>query len=280
MNKHVHRHNQLVSLFVYWFLLIPGLIHGTDNQFPLCGRLGIAVTTLPKAGTNFMGDLLRVLDVPIPVYHFIQDAELPRAWWGINMPFILHQPDDFDKCVIVTRDLRDIMVSAIFWTETSARSILTDPSYTERADAEEFLQDPPDVQLSKVINTIGMPTGLMTVCRYACDLILALKNGPPENVFVITFEELIGADAGGCLADQARYKRLAEMCQFLGYERSTEEIEIAMNKIYGHSISYNPVKKKVGRWNEYFQQVHIDDFKRLWDNLNIALGYPSITEIQ
>jgi hypothetical protein len=248
-----------------------------DQQF-----LERVITSIPKAGTNYMEDLLDALAIDVSISHYILDTPKTRAWWGKIWPWMIRKPSDFvGKTVLLIRDLKDVMPSAVFWVEQNAKSLLQNADqYDSNAikKAEEFLQSSFEEKLYKVIKCEDMAEGLMTLAKHSCFLIHHLLKRKTSDVWVLRFEDFIGIESGGSLDDSSRFQLLSQVFLFLGYQKNTEEIETAVRNTFGKSISYNPVIKKVGRWKEVFNENHIQAFVENWDSLNLDFGYDSILD--
>ena len=227
-----------------------------------------AIATIPKSGTHLIKDLLTELQIEIPCWHYTRLSDFPDG-----LP---------DKTVIVVRDLRDVMVSAVFWCEETAKlAIQGDPRNACFVPyASQFLRKTYDEKLLEIIQ-LGRNTNIgqrsiskevMSITQSAIRLILRLLNSPADSIFVVRFEEIIGTEAGGSLEDSQRWELLAKMFEFLGYEILPEHIELAFANIYSKSLTYNPVMKKVGRWEGLFNQDHKKAFLHHWGPLNMALG--------
>jgi hypothetical protein len=265
-----------LKLFLFFLVMF------IDNQMNADG----IITTIPKAGTHFFISLIQALNIPLSCAHYAIDSEESREWHARWAPWhlpLLKTPESFTMpTVIVIRDLRDLMASACYWIEQIAQREIYCPA-TDRLDlqefyrtrAEEFQHCSPEEQLLHTINMSSLAIGHMMFTKHSIELVtkLMFKN---EKVFIIHFEDIIGEESGGNLTNQERNILISNMCHFLGYERSPEQIETAIKNIFGNSYSFNPVKVKVGRWKNQFSKEHIALFESMWNDFNVALGYPSI----
>ncbi len=239
-----------------------------------------AVVTFPKSGTQYLHLLMQMLNMEVAIDHFTLDTELTRSYWIQLYPWRLRKPEQFvGKTIIVRRDLKDCISSAAFWIKKNAQSIVESPHGHHNIaliNSMEFLCDSYDEQLLKVIKSERMASGLMTNTRYSLDLMDLLLKEKPHSTRILKFEDFIGQEAGGNLCDNDRFELFSDICSFFGYQRSVDEIKIAVEKTFGKCGSYNPVKKKVGRWKDEFKEMHIAAFKEFWESRNLSLGYPPI----
>jgi len=251
-------------------------LYGNPIQEPLADRV---ITTLPKSGTHFFDNLRKELQVDVAMCHFALNTPDTWSWWGKIWPSMLRKPEEFSgKTVILVRDLRDMMPSAVFWLIGCSEDILNHPEQHDEISlklAREYLDATYDEKLLKTIRLEGMAQGFMTFVKYSCDLTTELLKKSSDSIFVIHFEDAIGQQAGGRLKDPARDLLLRDMFRFLGFSKSTEEIAAAVERAFGHSRSYNPVTKKVGRWESEFQEIHKQAFLSYWERYNQAFGYDS-----
>ena len=140
---------------------------------------------------------------------------------------------------------------------------------------EHFLNSSPESQLMQCIQVTNCGKKHMPFTIAVLQLVQDVFKDP--NTFVLRFEDIIGENAGGHLSDTRRYELLQDMCSFLGYHRSLNEVKAACEKVWGNSLTYNPVQKKVGRWKHTFKAEHLKAFELFgWDTINHALGYPTI----
>lgn len=238
-----------------------------SENLPVYPPLQKVITTIPKSGTGFFIALMKELNIKIPVSHYILETDITRENEGKRWPWMVRKPEAFiGKTVIVIRDLKDVMVSMVFWID----------KITNKANYAESHEE----KLMNVIMSEGHAKGSMTTTKHACDLVIELLKKSENSIFVIRFEEIIGIEAGGILRDPERFLLLSEMCQFLGYERTSEEVEIAVRNIFGKSQTYNPVEMKVGRWKDFFNEDHIKVFKENWEEVNISFGYDPIDSVK
>ncbi|MCH9628221.1 MAG: hypothetical protein S4CHLAM2_18770 [Chlamydiales bacterium] len=252
------------------------------------GEASGVITSIPKSGTHFFNSLMKELQIPVPCTHYALNTDESQSWHAQWAPWhlpLLRTPDSFNgPTVVVVRDLRDVMSSACYWVEQIAKRGIYCPADNRpdlenhyRLQASEYLNLPVTEQLVRTIDMTSLASAHMLFTKHSIELILRLIKDH-DQVFVVRFEDFIGEESGGRLTDKERNVLISEMCHFLGYERSPRQVKKAIQVIFGHSNSFNPVKAKVGRWKNEFSSEHIQRFQALWDDYNIALGYPSIVE--
>jgi hypothetical protein len=239
------------------------------------------ITTLPRTGTSLLWGLMRELEMNVAVQHFMLDdnSEIARLVRSDGDPHgLLRKPEHFvDKTVVVIRDLHDIMPSMLYWIEQLVEKSLQNGTIDNETlqTFTQFLNESYETRLLQIINASPGPGRSSMQCIISsCQLVLDLlnkKGTSNASIFVMNFEDYIGTEFGGRQTDPERFKLLSDMCGFLGYERSPYEVEIAFKNIVGKTGSYNPVKKKIGRWEDVYNEEHIEAFDKIWGDLNIQL---------
>lgn len=219
------------------------------------------IFTIPKAGTTLMYALMEELAIPVRVGHYV----LPTNQIG-------------NKNVVVIRDLRDVVCAVPFWVDQIASGRFKDHPYINHPNTPLYSKQTESQKLLQCISIEGLPYDHMKLTEKCVNFILNVMK--KEDTLVIHFEDIIGKSAGGHLSKNETISLLDKVCNHISYPRSRDKIEQALEKVWGNTVSYNPVKKKVHRWKDMFNDKHKEHFIKIWDKLNVGLGYPSITNLK
>ena len=221
------------------------------------------IFTIPKAGTHFMKELLNELNIPIEVKHRHSNPNKKNTLFYISPSAI------GNNNVAVIRDLRDKVCSSVSWLEKRSNAQLS-----THPEANNYKNSSPDEKLLQCIKMEGLSKGHMITTLDCCHFVIDLMKR--ADTFVLRFEDFIGPQAGGHLTEEERVSLLKKMCSHIGHPRSNERINSALQNIWGQSVTYNTVQKKVGRWKQMFNQDHKEAFMNIWNGINVSLGYSAL----
>lgn len=223
------------------------------------------IFTIPKAGTQFMTALMQELNISTPVNHY-SSKDMPSNKIG-------------NRNVVLVRDLRDVMCAVPFWIDQLASgNIIKNHIFVNHPFTGPYLSQTASEKLLQCISKEGLPQGHMEATQNCCKLILELMKR--SDTFVLRFEDVIGKSAGGNLDDDERIALLQKVCKHIRRPRSAKDIRKALDQIWGKSHTYNPVKKKVHRWEALFEDTHKEAFIKIWDAINLELGYSSLLNLE
>jgi hypothetical protein len=91
------------------------------------------------------------------------------------------------------------------------------------------------------------------------------------NIFVVRFEDLVGARGGG--SDELQLMTLMNLASFIGQPKTIEEIKAAAPRLFGGTWTFR--KGQIGEWKNFFKPGHLEILKSLIGREVIELGYES-----
>jgi hypothetical protein len=164
------------------------------------------------------------------------------------------QNDTSFRVLIGVRDLRDVLVSQVYFQWTLLEELLGPCDFEKKLD---FLLEN---------NDIFLHPRLFVISRHA-EAILALKSHPRS--YVVRFENLVGEEGGGnkCLQTITMH----EIAKHLNLEISFRQLDPIQRILFGDSGTFR--EGKIGTWREKFTRVQLDYFNQKFGELQRALGY-------
>lgn len=181
-------------------------------------------------------------DASYPLAH--ADLSQHMEWLAQNRNF---------KLFVGIRDLRDVLVSQVFFQSDFLDKILGPTNIKDRL---RFLINNDDVSQSY----------LFAIHRHA-ENILRLLHHP--NTLLIRFEDLVGPKGGG--SESAQFKLIVAMAQHIGLSVSTLEVRAIQDTLFGDTYTFR--EGKIGSWKKYFDPPLLKLFNRRFGDLQRALGY-------
>ncbi len=164
-----------------------------------------------------------------------------------------------EKLVILQiRDLRDVLVSAVYFFDHELTDLLgKEASFEERLNTlltgDNWMHDALEVSFQKTIEWMKHP-----------------------NAFVCRFEDLVGAKGGG--SDAIQRQTIKSLAHKLGVKLSKKELYQVQEQLFGNEdethISWTFRKGQIGEWEERFDSNQLATFYHLWGEYQQALGYP------
>ncbi|MCH9610624.1 MAG: hypothetical protein K0U13_01640 [Chlamydiae bacterium] len=239
------------------------------------------IITIPKAGFHIFVLTLNELEIYEPAGHFMEDTAESRKALEIAIERDLFPSDWLNPIeyfytnpnIFIIRDLRDVFCSAEKWLVKAALADLSHKNKDQRKCALAYLKLSPDERLKSALLGRGHSSMLNTHVFQVCQLLFRLISSNQCPIFISKFENFFSLED-----KMEQVSHISNLCSFLNEPRSATEIEAALHKVWGHSMTYTPTKKKVGQWKERFTDEHIELFRQHWDELNQQLGYPSIDD--
>ncbi len=238
----------------------------------------VALVSMPKCGTHLLLKLILATDDFIGVTgrrrFFLLDEEIINSFIKNQRLILLSHAiynnenssklaDDSIKKIFIYRDPRDQIVSAAFWIKTIPRVSESEWSIEELIDelisggssiwSTIFLSDEPWKNLENITSFYN--------------LYLPWRFEP--NVYVTSFEKLIGAKGGG--SDEVQLNEIINIAFHIGKNLSLSEAKVIANLLFGGTLTFR--EGKIGSWKEYFLEKHKVAFKKVAGQLLIDLGY-------
>lgn len=265
----------------------------TLNNLP---KNAILVNSLPKAGTNLVTKILRLIpQLKETAIHFGNSttSDLNAIEIGETIPVGIDMPKDVSasiinknlaslkpldfcsghlphskeliklvqqnsiKMIVVMRDPRDVVVShARYVADTEGH-----PFY-DHYDKLSY-----DERLSASIN--GAKAGKIKMLNIADRVKSILPWMDQPNVHVIHFEKLVGEKGGG--SKKVQTAELKRLITFLEIELTDAQIDALADKVFGGTGTFR--KGQIGEWRKELSEKHINKMNTLMNGLWEKSGY-------
>jgi len=217
--------------------------------------------TVPKSGSHLLGKLLRMfeeLDKKVPssvtghLYH-------PGSPLGMYPQVKFHYKKL--KKLILIRDPRDCIVSAVFWWS----------KYHSNIKAWMNLTFDQKIKTS-ILESMDPPFQFLSDSFRMLDVYL---NAGPECC-IVKFENLVGVNGGGSLEQQQ--DEIYKIADFLDIEITPFEMDFITENLHGlrqvDMISVQTFRKGIiGQWKQYFKPEHEQLFNEKFYPLLEIWGY-------
>lgn len=235
------------------------------------------IVTVPKAGTHLLTKIMEKITqkhnlavngyTPTP-QEIIAKLRQAKRCNGFATTFALPSEEIIDalkkekyKIIFLIRDPRDITVSLLF-------SIMTSQAFGPLDMNQPF------GQLTTNEKLLEMITGDRFKCSAPLRLIgrrLAWLRQEPNLILPVYFENLVGPEGGGTKENQLA--EIHKIADFISLQLSDSQIEQRCKNLYGTIGEESFRSGKIGDWQRYFTQEHIEAFKRVFGSQLIELGY-------
>lgn len=238
--------------------LIAFLISNTNAYAHKAKQQAFFITSIPKAGTNLLRKLLEMITDKKGTYQNtlnIEDGKFNTITDDTFLVFhCFYKPSDCNYIIeknlngfFIYRDPRDQIISRINYIRST-------PSHTLHQTFKEK-------SISELIFFCTEKINVYYQCRlgwYNC-----------EHIYSTTFEKLVGSKGGG--SDEQQQIEIFNIANHLGIKLSSTQIAELSRNLFGGTGTFN--KGQIGNWKNYFNQEHIDYFKKVAGSLLIELGY-------
>lgn len=252
------------------------------------------ILTLPKSGTHMIYKFLSMLTgkkdgtlsaafPELSTFYFyddqpphrIEDEALEKtcaAWKATNFypaghlnftePFLIFAENHPEyKKLILIRDLRDVLISQVFWESEGIEQEIHSDAFDDKL---LFV-----ISLGEQLATKHLFLNLNKFVERA-----VWWTQDPE-VIILRYEDFVGVKGGGDLETQRH--AIFGTAQSLGISLTEERLEELCEKIHGPTGAINPYvtfrSGQIGVWKHYFKEKHKAAFKEFYGDLLIALGY-------
>lgn len=252
------------------------------------------ILTLPKSGTHmiykFLSHLTGKVDGCLPAlfpelttFYFYDDkpphtisydalettcAELkeqnmyPAGHLNFTEPFALFtQKHPEYKKLILIRDLRDVIISQLFWES----ELIEGEIHSSNLDEKLMFT----IRLGERIATLQQ---FLNISKFVERALWWMKD---PDVIVLRYEDFVGSKGGG--DPIAQQNAIFAVAQALDIILTDDQLNELCDSIYGPEGAINPYvtyrSGQIGEWKKYFKPVHIQAFKEVYGEQLIALGY-------
>ncbi len=241
--------------------------------------LKVFANSIPKAGSNLMGRLLRQLPCISPHWSYGIDETLPGIFEqlqtvrngqviGAHMPWSDSLADFLKsrgfRILFIVRDLRDVFVSHAYYITYKATTHCLHRYYKSLRSEDERL----------MASIVGVPEHcypnriIPKAWENHIESLLQWLDEP--DCLAIHFEDLIGSAGGG--SDERQLETVKAIVEHLGIELPEETIkEVAAKTFYKKSRTFR--KGQIGGWRNHFTEEHKQAFKEVHGDALIKLGY-------
>jgi len=171
--------------------------------------------------------------------------------------------------MVQIRDPRGFFASLVRWSDRGCRQGIEEdrifPAYKNKNQFESWLNLGHEEKFTRMITLSEDQPYPVELVRKHFEFISSNFN---KNFF-IKYEEIIGSNGGGCNNTQVEtYKKLIE---YFGHYRSKCEIFDAVQKVWGHSETFD--RASIYGWREDFSVNISRVFDLRWGNLLVLWGY-------
>ena len=227
--------------------------------------------SVPKCGTNLLSTLLtRLLECKkTPNNSTISSNYINKAKHHLHKhnTFLLTH-DGYTKqkdlllvshdarAIMIMRDPRDQLVSAAYYMKKN-------PQIKKFAKYH-------DMSIEDIIHDLiegNTPNPSITNIKMYYDRFLPWLDH--SNVYITTFEKLVGPQGGGTIQEQLT--EIMNIANHIGISISEEKAKKIANHIFGKGGTFR--KGQIGDWKNHFTQEHKERFKKIAGQLLIDLGY-------
>lgn len=181
-------------------------------------------------------------------------------------------PSWFDpktKTILMIRDLRDILVSYVFWLDKRKTGVYLDRQYYKYWEKLSF-----DEKLSMLIDPKAPFKGTKYLwLTHPKQWTHAMNIMKLPTTYVCRFENLIGEKGGGCSIKQR--EEIINLAKYIGIDLSKDQINFIQHHLFGNDIknSWTFRKGQIGNWKSHFTKAHKNQFKEQLNHFLIAFGY-------
>lgn len=230
------------------------------------------INSPPKCGTHLVAKTLELITNQPPSYQLLLMQRNDKDMLKIILtnsqantftvahclsPNVLKTLVELDyKIIFMIRDPRDQLISIMKWLQ-EGKWIL---------DPIAKVKDPKR-QIHELI------TGEITRHRCVETKFLAfekhLENIPQSNLFVTSYEKLVGPKGNG--SAEVQVGEILGLANFIGIDLTSEQVDHIADNVYGDTKTFRTAK--IGNWKNYFTERDKEDFKKFYSELLLRLGY-------
>jgi len=227
------------------------------------------IVTIPKSGTHLFGKCVSKIlkdvfvleklskDINITAFHH-QDLIKKEIWDDKLLR-------DFNKVIIGIRDLRDVLVSFVFWMDKRSRSM------------HKSLKDYPMLAFLNW-SKMSFDEKLLTIIKgdfpypfnfFEYEVEQTLKVLKYPSYCISKFEDLVGDKGGG--SRMLQEMEINKIAKYLDKDLSKDEITKIADRLFGHTWTFR--SGQIGEWRKYFKDIHKHVFKEKYGAYLIDFGY-------
>lgn len=228
------------------------------------------VFTPPKCGTHLVCNVLGYmlgsaplitdkLETPENTFELVENANKNNQFL-VSHSFTSEMLDGLIlrgyKIIFILRDPRDQLISMMYWMKKGYWNEFT---VSKISDINE--------QIEELITGERLGWRCYEDCiGYRLAMVQALK---PEDVFITSFERLVGPKGGGL--HDVQIDEIINISRFLDVKISYELAEDIALHSFGGTWSFR--EGKIGSWKTHFLPAQKELYKALYSQILIDLGY-------
>ncbi len=243
------------------------------------------VVTIPKSGTHLLQKYLELVQgrvqtnitmaLKLPGWNYFEpqkptllDQKIERlkndrtyliSHGDLAKPvrrFLDRHPES--RLIVNIRDLRDILVSQVYYEWALIEKFIGPTSFTEKL---WFLLKHDNIHLSRYLHTMK---------RHA-EALVPLINLP--GTLVVRYEDFVGSEGGG--RDDLQLALIFSIAEYLQVPIQPEIALAIQSMLYGNKVKKSATFRsgKIGAWKESFTEEQLDFFNEKFGTVQLALGY-------
>lgn len=275
----LRRARRLVGKKVQYALMRNAFPLGAEERRLIAEGPRVLANSIPKAGTNLLGQLMKVMPNTIDRWTYHIDETLPgierqlRAGkqgqiitahfpWSAEIASVARELDY--RVLLMVRDPRDIAISNVNYVTRMDLSHPLHPILTALPDDDARLLamiEPPE-EILKRLPEVWKNDGHATFFPWLDE----------PNCLIVRFEDLVGAKGGG---DNTRQlQTIQSVANHISANLTDDELQTVAANLFGiGSRTFH--KGQIGNWRAHFTPEHKAAFKRRSGNVLVRLGYES-----
>lgn len=221
--------------------------------------------TMPKSGTHLLGKVFHLFEELGYQFPNGTGAHLSHPGHPNNIhPNIKPYLRKVKKLILI-RDFRDVLVSAVFWYDRNYSNVPywnSIPSFDEKLLALIEERVPGNLSfLSKNLEILDLFTNKSSLYY--------------SDYTIIKFEKLIGVKGGGTYEDQV--EELGKFAEYFGFNLTAEDFDYIAENLHGirpqDTCGQTYRKGVIGEWKRYFKPHHIRAFNKRFGADLVKWGY-------
>ena len=274
------KNRQLFQLLFVIFLT-SSILESKKRSVKINDEYHLMTATVPKSGTNLLTKLIRLIDprkgiLRCSTLTALDQCEidaLGNRFYVTHAPCVAHNYNLAQlnnlKVIVIFRDPRDVLISYIFWLK-KGRGHQLEPAWPLY---EDLPMDEIIMQFIKEYPTKGPQIPPYKTIDEFFDLYLHWESYP--DVYITTFEKLVGPEGGG--DKETQESEIRNIAHFINKTLSDDDIGKISSKLFGGTGTFR--EGQSGSWKKHFNEKHKEMLKSIpgFNNFLIKLGYEKDT---